>query len=74
MVGFKKVDYVSKKTGKDVHAYELYCNREAPNVTGFEAQKFFIGDAYMGKYLPAVGDQIDIVFNQFGSVDSVEVC
>lgn len=72
IVGVRKVDYVSKKTGNPVKGYNLYCTFRDAHVDGVCAESVYINVNVAGDYVPAVGDHIQILYNRFGSVSAVQ--
>lgn len=76
VIGIEVVDYPSKKTGQQVRGTNLHCTypNQRPNVK-------VDGDCVEKLYCPErvrcdgiqVGDEVEIYFNRFGSVDSVQL-
>lgn len=72
VVGFKNVNYKSKKTGQQVEGYNLYltASGETPYIEGEECKDIFISRRSCA-YDPVVGDEINIIYNERGYVDNV---
>lgn len=70
VIGFKKVDYISKKDGQPKKGYEVYVesNTPHPSVEGVEVHEFYI-NAFNSGYVPCVGDKVKPSYNRFGRVD-----
>ena len=74
LVGFRKVDYISKKTNKAVKGYTLYLIDLSNNssIQGHETLNLYVPDS-LG-FVPSLSsgnDKLNILFNRFGGVDSV---
>lgn len=72
VVGFRKKSF-SFNDGNSVSGYELHLLSEDSNVTGNAVERVFVSDQKLGAYVPALGDSIDIRYNRFGKVQSVEL-
>lgn len=74
VVGYREVNFKDARTNKDVVGYTLFLERESEDkkIHGIEVQKIFISADYVD-YEPAVGDDIGILFNRYGKVNSIEV-
>lgn len=72
--GFKRVEYVSKKTNNPVNGYEVYLIDQKPdekmNVSGMYVEVAFINDKY-ACYRPVVGDVVRLSYNRFGNVEDL---
>lgn len=74
--GWKRVDYVSKKTGKNVKGYNIYYTRK-PNVseeayiTGTVCEDVYVSDNFDMSRL-AVGFKYNITYNRFGGVEDIQ--
>lgn len=72
VIGVRPVDFKDKD--KSITGYSLYiCRPGGPGMEGDEAQKIFISDQKVS-YVPALGDQIQIVYNRYGKVADVVLC
>lgn len=76
IVGIEKVNYTSKKTGREVVGTKLHLlhpvDEEDKNIIGQRVE-----DVYLSDEIPVlglnVGDNIDISYNKFGRVTKVEI-
>ncbi len=72
IVGIKKVDYVSKKTGKHVQGFTLFMEHERKDVVGTACEEVYVSNERIS-HVPQVGDFCDVYYNKFGSVESVMI-
>lgn len=74
LVGYRRVSFKDEKTGKQVSGYTLFMERVPTdeNIEGMECAKQFISSEYV-KYSPNVGDTIQINYNRYGKIGSIEV-
>ena len=75
IVGVRRIEYVSKKTGNPVKGYEIHTEEQRKDVTGVATEKIFVGEekAKNCGFMPEVGQEIEVAYNRFGSVQAVEV-
>lgn len=73
VVGFRPVNFTDQKTGNNVTGTTLFVERPAENnqVTGMECQKLFVPSSI--RYDAAVGDTVQITFNRYGKISSVQI-
>lgn len=72
VVGMRKFQYTSKKTGKTYPAANLFCTEERNNVIGVAAFNLFV----KAELVPGdvqVGSEIDCAYNRFGSVEEIRI-
>lgn len=74
IVGIESVNYVSKKTGRPVVGSKLYLITDdvKQNLVGHSTTEIFVSGQIQGIPVLAVNDNVNIFFNQFGSVQSIE--
>lgn len=72
VIGIKKINYTSKKTGQVVQGTELHCSFDDKNVLGAAVDKFYI-PLRVDISNVQIGDIVNILFNRHGSVDFVQV-
>ena len=72
VVGIKKINYTSRKTGQLVQGTELHCSFDDKNVLGAAVDKFYIPQRVDISHVQ-IGHVVNILFNRFGSVDFVQV-
>lgn len=70
--GFKKVNYQSKKTGRQVEGTTVYLSSEptSPDVEGRETKEIYLSSTAT-VYQPRVGDTVHVFYNERGYVDDV---
>lgn len=80
LVGYRRVDYVSKKTSRHVMGYTFYFNRsgERDDVQGSEAFEGFISDANIDflknlNFDDLLGVSVELNYNQYGNLRSFRV-
>lgn len=78
IVGKQDVDYTSRKTGEPVKGVTLHCVGQSSRVNGMSADQHFISVKTPELYEEAlsfpVGVEINLNFNQYGTVESVSLC
>ena len=72
VVGMRKFQYTSKKTGNTYPAANLYCLEKRTNVVGDAAFDLFVKAEIVPVDL-AVGDEITCTYNRFASVEEIRV-
>lgn len=72
VLGKQKVDYTSKQTGQRVQGENLHCKYLQKNVEGEAVEKLYIS-SNVNSPIVNVGDEIDVFFNRYGSVDEVRL-
>lgn len=69
VVGIEKVDYVSRKSGKNVKGVKLHMCGESDNVQGCAVSSEFVPERVECNV--TVGDKVKLFYNKFGQVDKV---
>lgn len=72
VLGIQDVNFESKKTGKRVQGMNLHCTYEQKNVIGEAVEKLYIS-SNIDSPIVKVGDEVDVFYNRFGSVDEVRL-
>lgn len=72
VTGIKKVDYVSKKTGRPVQGFSLWLSYERKDVEGTACDEVYVSNERISD-VPKLGDMVDVYYNRFGSVESVVI-
>lgn len=72
VVGMRKFEYTSKKTGKTYPAATLFCTEERKQVAGWAAFDIFVKADLVPDDLQ-VGSEISCVYNRFGSVEEIRI-
>lgn len=72
VVGMRKFQYTSKKSGNSFPAANLFCTEERNNVVGVAAFHLFV----KAELVPGdvqIGSEIACVYNRFGSVAEIRL-
>ena len=72
VVGMRKFQYTSKKTGNTYPAANLYCTEERNQVVGVAAFGLFV----KAELVPGdvqIGSEIACVYNRFGTVAEIRI-
>lgn len=68
-------DITDRQTGQPVHmsGFTIFYRYEDDKVSGVACDKVFLSDTKCANsgYTPEVGDEIQILYNRYGKVDSV---
>lgn len=74
IVGIESVNYVSKKTGRPVVGSKLYLITDdvKQNLVGHSTTEIFVSAQIQGLPVLSVNDNVQIYFNQLGTVQSIE--
>lgn len=72
VIGIRRVEYTSRKTGRDVRGTELHCTEERNDVIGQAVEKVFVSERVDVGHV-SVNDRINVYYNRFGQVDFIEV-
>ena len=73
IIGIRYVKYTSKRTGKEVNGVELHMSYEREDTVGVCTKKEFINNPDVLPQNLTLGDKVELLYNQFGSVARVEV-
>lgn len=75
VVGFRKVSFKDQKTDQKIEGYTLFLQRipSDKEIEGMECCKQFISSQYVD-YVPVVGDQIQLIYNRYGKIGSIQTC
>ncbi len=71
VMGVESVNYVSKKTGNPVSGYRLHLSYDKKGCDGVSVESYFIRNEAFHDGVPSVGDDVNLFFNRYGSVQSV---
>ena len=69
VIGFRRSEGVSKKTGKNFGGYIVFFVFEQRGVTGKASDQAFISDDLA--YQPVLGDKVQLVYNSRGFLTDV---
>ena len=74
IVGIESFNYVSKKTGRPVVGSKLYLITDdvKQNLVGHSTTEIFVSSQIQGIPILSVRDNVNIFFNQFGNIQSIE--
>lgn len=75
VVGFRRVHFTDTKQNKEIDGYTLFLQREPEDdqIVGLECAKQFIASEYVA-YTPQVGDRIQLIYNRYGKISSIQTC
>jgi hypothetical protein len=74
VIGIRKVEYVSKKTGKQVSGQELQLGFKDKDTEGVAVKTLYMSDKLMSETPEIkVGYKVRPLYNERGWVDSIEV-
>lgn len=73
VLGIQEISYVNK-AGKPVNGVNLHVSFEQKNVNGVAVDKLYISKAkYQDMPMVQVGDNIKVMYNRWGSVESIDL-
>ena len=72
VVGMRKYEYTSKKSGKTYLAANIYCTEERTNVVGLATVDFFVKADIVPDDLQ-LGSEIICFYNRFRSVEEIRI-
>lgn len=73
VVGVEKLDYTSKRSGKQVKGITIHAAYEKKGVEGMACVSQYVSEANVGDAVVKAGDQVGFYYNRFGSVESFTV-
>lgn len=71
VLGVENVDYTSSKTGRHVTGIRLHVAYDKKGCDGVAVDNFFCKTAAFPDGVPSVGDDVEILYNRWGNVESV---
>ena len=71
VVGFKRTQFQARDNGQTISGWTIHVQFEDPNVTGYAGDRFFLSDGKCD-YKPVVGDRINVYYNKYGKIDSIQ--
>lgn len=71
VVGFARSEFKPKDKQETICGWNIYVQCEDDKVTGYKCDRFYLGDGKCD-YQPQVGDRINVYYNRYGKVDSVQ--
>ena len=72
VVGMRKFDYTSKRSGESYAAATLFCTEQRKNVVGMACFDLFCHADIVPPEL-SIGDEVKCLYNRFGGVESIEI-
>ena len=76
VLGIETGDYVSKKTGQPVRGTNLHCtyptDPDNKKIQGDRVERLYVPERVRVDGIQ-LGDNVEVYFNRFGSVDSVQI-
>ena len=72
VVGFKKINYTSRKTNRMVDGFTIYLSSdpETPDITGQEMKEIYLSSSATA-YRPALNDKVNVIYNDRGFVEDI---
>lgn len=70
VIGMRRFEYTSKKTGRKMDACNLYCIYEDVKTVGNACTSIFCCSDVVSEEI-GIGDFIKVFYNRFGSVEQV---
>lgn len=72
VIGMRKFEYTSKKSGIKYQSANIYCTYESSDTLGLCCESVFLSaDKVPGEL--QIGSEIRVIYNRFGSVDAIEM-
>lgn len=73
VVGKRRTEFTPKDGGQPISGYNLYVLSSEEHTEGYVTDRLFVSDRkFVNAVIPALGDLIDVRYNRYGKVDSVE--
>ena len=64
IVGYKRMEGTSKKSGRPYSGYQIYGIQENSQVHGHECTEFFASDAVLGGMIPTIGANVELYYDK----------
>ena len=71
LYGVQTVDYLNRQ-GRQIRGTRLYCTFTDEKIEGYGTEAFFVSDRVPLPEDLRLGDKLKILYNRYGSIDSVE--
>lgn len=72
VIGMRKFEYTSKKSGNKYQSANIYCTYESPDTLGLRCESVFLSaDKVPGDL--QIGSEIRVLYNRFGNVEALEM-
>lgn len=73
VIGVRRSEGTSKKTGKPYSGYIVFYTYTQQGVQGVASDNTFIADQILNGYIPKVGDQIRLIYDRNGFLQDFDV-
>lgn len=73
VIGYQRSRFTVKDTGEVIEGYNLYLTEPREYVKGAACERVFLSLKKLDGYVPALDDELELVYNRFGRVDRVIV-
>lgn len=71
LVGFEAKSFTFDD-GNKVNGYYLHTEEKINGVTGLSVDRSFVSEKKLDGYIPVLGDEIELRYNRFGKIQSVQ--
>lgn len=71
LVGFEEKSFTFDD-GNKVNGYYLHTEEKINGVTGLSVDRSFVSEKKLDGYIPVLGDEIELRYNRFGKIQSVQ--
>lgn len=71
ILGFEKVDYISKKTNKQVLGTRLHMSYTSDKIDGQGVESVFVSNLLCEGL--SIGDEIELLYNKYGNVAEIKL-
>lgn len=72
IVGYKKKSFTTPDNTQ-ISGYDLHVIGTEKGVTGNYVERIFASDNKLAGYVPALDDEVEIRYNRYGKIDTLEV-
>lgn len=75
VIGWQKIEFTPKGETEPVRGFNIFVTEERRNVEGEAADRLFISEQRAREcgFNPKLGDEIEVSYNRWGKVQSIEV-
>lgn len=73
IVGIQKVEYTSKKTGREVRGQKIFFSYPDDNIRGVGTDSVFVSGNKEIVPEPALPCTAELLYNKYGNVDTINV-
>lgn len=73
VIGYRKTQFTAQDTGELIQGYNLFLTSPKENVIGLSCQRVFLSMKKLDGYIPELGDQVSLIYNEYGKVTHVEL-